>query len=148
MHIALLTPADVTAELLADFQRLLPQLTTDPLPSLAQLAAIVSSPATHILVARPPDIAGPIIGTLTLAGYRTPSGLHVWIEDVVVDAAYRGQGIGEALCRSALQLAAAEGATTVNLTSRPSRHAANQLYAKLGFVRRETNLYRLEVAAG
>jgi len=147
MHIAPLTPADVTADLLVDFHRLLPQLSADPLPSFDQLAEIVSVPTTHVLVVRVPDANGAIVGTLTLAGYRTPTGLHVWIEDVVVDAAHRGHGIGEALCRAAVELAAAQGANSVNLTSRPSRLAANQLYAKLGFVRRETNVYRLDVSA-
>jgi ribosomal protein S18 acetylase RimI-like enzyme len=70
--------------------------------------------------------------------------VRAWIEDVVVDATARGQGVGEALNRSALEVAERRGARTVDLTSRPSREAANRLYRRLGFVERETNVYRYE----
>ena len=81
---------------------------------------------------------------LTLVVFRIPTGVRAWIEDVVVDAAVRGRGVGEALSQAALTRAAAAGARTVDLTSRPSREAANRLYRRLGFVPRETNLYRYE----
>ncbi|MED5220550.1 MAG: GNAT family N-acetyltransferase, partial [Actinomycetota bacterium] len=74
-----------------------------------------------------------------------PTGLRAWIEDVVVDEAARGQGVGEALNREAIGRAQAEGATTVDLTSRPSREAANRLYQRLGFQERSTNVYRLDL---
>ncbi|HEX2184389.1 MAG TPA: GNAT family N-acetyltransferase, partial [Chloroflexota bacterium] len=61
---------------------------------------------------------------------------------VVVHEAARGQGVGEALSREALRRAAEAGARTVDLTSRPSREAANRLYRRLGFEPRETNVYR------
>ena len=77
--------------------------------------------------------------------FRIPSGVRAWIEDVVVDEAARGQGVGEALNREALRLAAEQGARTVELTSRPSREAANRLYQRLGFKMRETNVYRYEL---
>jgi ribosomal protein S18 acetylase RimI-like enzyme len=105
-----------------------------------QLRAIAAAPTTALLVAR--DEATAIHGMLTLAWYTTPTGTHFWIEDVVVDAAVRGHGIGEALCRAALTLAKTNGATSLNLTSRPSREAANRLYLRLGFALRETNVYR------
>jgi ribosomal protein S18 acetylase RimI-like enzyme len=100
----------------------------------------VASPATRLLVAH--DEAGAVIGMLTLAVFRIPTGVRAWIEDVVVDDAARGRGAGEALSRHALELARAEGARTVELTSRPSRAAANRLYQRLGFAPRETNVYR------
>jgi ribosomal protein S18 acetylase RimI-like enzyme len=102
----------------------------------------VASPATVLFVARDPHRNGEIAGTLTLALFRIPTGLRAWIEDVVVDTEARGQGIGEALTRAAIQRAVAAGATTVDLTSRPSREAANRLYVRVGFTRRETNVYR------
>ena len=68
--------------------------------------------------------------------------MRAWIEDVVVDEAARGRGVGEALNRKALELAKESGARTVDLTSRPSREAANRLYKRLGFKPRETNVYR------
>jgi ribosomal protein S18 acetylase RimI-like enzyme len=81
---------------------------------------------------------------LTLAVFRIPTGVRAWIEDVVVDQSARGQGVGEALSRRALDLAAAAGARTVELTSRPSRQAANHLYQRLGFQPRDTNVYRYQ----
>jgi len=60
----------------------------------------------------------------------------------VVDSSARGKGVGEALSREALRLAVEKGARTVELTSRPSRAAANRLYRRLGFVERETSVYR------
>jgi ribosomal protein S18 acetylase RimI-like enzyme len=92
------------------------------------------------LVARGEDQR--VVGTLTLVLYYIPTGVRAVIEDVVVDEAARGQGVGEALTRAALEVAAAKGARTVDLTSRPSRQAANRLYERLGFQRRETNVWR------
>lgn len=119
---------------------LIPQLSTsNPVPNRAQLEEIVSSPATVLFVARIDDR---IVGSLTLALFRIPTGLRAWIEDVVVDGQARGSGIGEALNRAALAEAKKRGAITVDLTSRPSRVEANRLYQRLGFVSRDTNVYR------
>ena len=68
--------------------------------------------------------------------------MRAWIEDVVVDQATRGQGVGEALTRAALNEAARRGARTVDLTSRPTREAANRLYQRSGFIQRQTNVWR------
>jgi ribosomal protein S18 acetylase RimI-like enzyme len=108
-------------------------------PTHAELAAMVSEPANRLLVRRRDGV---VIGMLTLVVVRTPTGVRAWIEDVVVDAAARKGGVGRALMRRALELAQQGGARTVDLTSRPSRVAANELYQRLGFVLRETNLYR------
>jgi ribosomal protein S18 acetylase RimI-like enzyme len=70
--------------------------------------------------------------------------VRAWIEDVVVDGAARGRGVGEALNEEAIRRAAAAGARSVDLTSRPSREAANRLYRRLGFEVRDTNVYRHE----
>jgi ribosomal protein S18 acetylase RimI-like enzyme len=85
---------------------------------------------------------GEVVGSLTLAFYRIPTGLKAWIEDVVVDDTARGRGLGEALNRAALDEARRRGAKDVSLTSRPSREAANRLYRRIGFEPRETNVYR------
>jgi ribosomal protein S18 acetylase RimI-like enzyme len=135
--------SDVTPELVDAFVRLTPQLSSSALPpSAGELAEIVASPAIVLLVARDPDHEGLIVGTLTLVLFRIPTGVRSWIEDVVVDGAYRRQGIGAALIRAAVEQARDAGARTVDLTSRPSREAANRLYRRLGFVQRETNVYR------
>jgi ribosomal protein S18 acetylase RimI-like enzyme len=114
-----------------------------PAPTREQLVALVSHPAITFLAARVDE--GPIIGILTLALFPVPTGLRAWIEDVVVDAAASRQGVGTALTRTAIEMARAAGARTVDLTSRPSREAANRLYQGLGFERRETNVYRYDL---
>jgi ribosomal protein S18 acetylase RimI-like enzyme len=138
----------VTDELVEAMERLIPQLSSSsPPPTAAELTEIVESEATHLLVARDgdgPGLGGEVVGSMTLVVFRIPTGVRAWIEDVVVDAAARGQGVGEALNRSALEVAERRGARTVDLTSRPSREAANRLYRRLGFVERETNVYRYE----
>lgn len=144
-------PAQVTDELVAAVGRLVGQLSsTAPTPARADLEAIVASPATVLIVARddPSATAGEeaVVGMLTLATFRIPTGVRAWIEDVVVDAAARGRGVGEALTLRAVELAAEAGAKTVELTSRPSREAANRLYRRMGFETRETNVYRYRAA--
>jgi ribosomal protein S18 acetylase RimI-like enzyme len=109
-------------------------------PTEDAVREIVESPATRLLVARDDDNA--IIGSLTLVLFRIPTGVRAWIEDVVVDGTARRRGVGEALSREALRLAAEAGARSVDLTSRPSRTAANRLYRRLGFEERETSVYR------
>jgi ribosomal protein S18 acetylase RimI-like enzyme len=137
---------EVTDELEAAFRRLEPQLSSsNPPPTREQLAEMVGSPAITLLVAREPDAGGEIVGSLTLAMFRIPTGLRAWIEDVIVDESQRGKGIGETLTREALAAAQGAGATTVDLTSRPSREAANRLYQRIGFERRDTNVYRYKL---
>ncbi len=146
---AVLNVSEATAvddELVEAVGRLLPQLSRSaPAPSRGELDEIVSSPATRLLVARV-DAGGPVVGMLTLAVFRIPSGVRAWIEDVVVDDAARGQGAADALSRAALDVARNAGARTVELTSRPARDAANRLYLRIGFVIRETNVYRIDLA--
>ena len=128
----------VTRELMEALGRLIPQFSTARLPTRAEVEELVASQASTLLVVRDPQI----VGALTLIVFRTPTGVHAWIEDVVVDTAMRGRGIGEALTRDAIARAKQLGANEVNLTSRPSREAANRLYQRIGFQRRNTNVYR------
>jgi len=132
----------VTDELVDAFARLVPQLSATP--GREALAGIVGSPAVTLLVAR---AGGTIVGTLTLAMFPIPTGFRAWIEDVVVDEAARGRGIGEALTAEAIGLARAAGARTVDLTSRPSRQAAGRLYERAGFTERDTRVYRYRMPA-
>ncbi len=133
--------ADVSDEVVDAFMRLIPQLSSsNPPPTKEQLQEMVDSPTTDVFVARGPD--GVITGTLTLCTFRIPTGIRSWIEDVVVDSAVGRQGTGKALTHAALARARASGATTVDLTSRPSREAANAMYIRLGFEPRTTNVYR------
>ena len=129
-----------TDELMEAMRRLIPQLSSsNPPPGRAELEEIVASPATTLFVARH---RGRIVGALTLVSFRIPTGVRTRIEDVVVDEAMRGQRVGEMLSEAALAEARRLGARSTDLTSRPSREAANRLYARMGFEQRESNVYR------
>lgn len=130
-----------TEEVVDALGKLVPQLSSAPPPDALTLAEILDS-GSIMFIAR---VDGKIVGSLTLVMYRIPTGLKAWIEDVVVDDAARGHGVGEALNRAALDEARRRGAKSVSLTSRPSREAANRLYRRLGFVQRDTNYYRYEL---
>lgn len=133
--------SDITPDVVDAFARLIPQLSSSsPAPTTEQLVEMAEAGADHLLVAL--DADGTILGSMTLVVFRIPTGVRAWIEDVVVDEAARGRGVGEALNRTALDLAYSLGSKTVDLTSRPSREAANRLYQKLGFELRSTNVYR------
>jgi ribosomal protein S18 acetylase RimI-like enzyme len=124
---------------------LVPQLSkSNPPPSLAEVEAMLASDAITQFVAR--DDGGAIIGVSTLAVFPIPTATRAWIEDVIVDESVNGQGIGSALTQAMLDHARALGCATVDLTSRPSREAANHMYKKLGFTQRETNVYRYDLA--
>jgi ribosomal protein S18 acetylase RimI-like enzyme len=143
--VAVIEVTSVTPEIVEALSALIPQLSSSAPPLTdGDLRDIAASPGTVLLVAR--DGQGAIVGSLTLVVFRAPTGPRAWIEDVVVDASTRGQGIGAALVREALDRAVAAGARTVDLTSRPSREAANRLYLRLGFAQRETNVYRWDHA--
>ena len=140
MPVTVEAATDVTPELVDAFARLIPQLSSSsPPPDADALADIVGSDVTTLFVAR--DDGGAIVGTLTLCVFRIPTAVRAWIEDVVVDGAPR-QGAGRALTLAAIDRAVELGARTVDLTSRPSREAANAMYVKLGFDLRTTNCYR------
>lgn len=125
------------------FARLIPQLSSsNSAPDADALRRIIEHDASTLFLAR---LDGRIVGSLTLAVFPIPTGVRAWIEDVVVDEQVRGHGVGEALNRAALERSRALGAITVDLTSRPSREAANRLYKRLGFVERSTNVYRFEL---
>jgi GNAT superfamily N-acetyltransferase len=121
--------------------RLLPQLDSGAkLPTKAHFKRILRSKRTHFFIA---ELDYKIIaGILTICTYDIPSGTKVWIEDVLVDESQRGKGIGKELMFFAINFAKSAGAESIELTSRPSRVEANQLYKKIGFVLRETNVYR------
>ena len=145
MSIQVEVVADISDEDLAGVNRLIPQLSrSEPPLSGDALKQIVSWDGNYLLIARDSDR---VVGMLTLVTFPIPTGLRAWIEDVVVDESVRGQGVGAALTEAAVQRAQAVGARTVDLTSRPTRQAANRLYERLGFELRETNAYRYATQA-
>jgi ribosomal protein S18 acetylase RimI-like enzyme len=132
----------VTDELVDAAGRLLPQLSKSAAPLDAEdLARIAGHQATTLFVARIQDV---IVGMLTLVTFPLPSGPRARIEDVVVDLDARGQGVGTALTMAAIDQAQAQGARSIDLTSRASRVAANRLYQQLGFQLRDSNVYRYQ----
>jgi ribosomal protein S18 acetylase RimI-like enzyme len=136
---ALTEPTAKDAEAMA---RLVPHLSACRPPDLGELRDLVFSGSVTVFVAR---LGDEIVGTLSLATFAIPTGRRAWIEDVIVDPAHRGKGVASQLVEAALRLAAETGCRTVDLTSRPSRAEANRLYARLGFIRRETNVYRISL---
>jgi ribosomal protein S18 acetylase RimI-like enzyme len=136
-------PEDAAA-LHAALQGLVPQLSrSNPPPTVDAVRAILAHEAITQFVARTGD--GTIVGVSTLATFPIPTGWRAWVEDVIVDEASGGQGIGRLLTEAMLDRARALGCTTVDLTSRPSREVANHLYRKVGFRPRETNVYRFDL---
>jgi ribosomal protein S18 acetylase RimI-like enzyme len=119
---------------------LLPQLSASPQRLTEQdLHTVIQSDTTRLLMAEEDDR---YIGSLTLVVFRIPSGTRARIEDLVVQETARGRGVGRALVQKAIEMAKALGAEAVDLTTHPSREAANQLYKKLGFEIQGTNVYR------
>ena len=146
MTVELITAA--TPELHEAMGRLLPQLSRSAAPmSEADVERFLSQSSVHLFVFRAEtadaDGNNPILGMLSLATFEIPTGVRAWVEDVVVDEAARGQGAGQSLVVAAIEHAKKVGARTVDLTSRPTREAANRLYQRAGFQLRETNVYRV-----
>lgn len=134
---------EATDEVVAAVARLLPQLSsTAGAPDHESVDRMLRSDANTLLLAR---TDGRVVGMLTLIRFALPSGPRCRIEDVVVDDAARGHGVGATLTSEALRLAEASGARTVDLTSRPSRRSANRLYERLGFEARDSQVYRFVV---
>ncbi len=142
---AIVYATDAEDGVLEAINKLLPQLSSSAIPmTVEQLNEMLNHDAITLVVARD-KVSLNIVGVLTLATFRIPTGIRAWIEDVIVDTSARGKGIGELLTRKALDIAREKGAKTVELTSRPSREAANRLYQRIGFKIRETNVYRYEL---
>ncbi|MGV4302183.1 GNAT family N-acetyltransferase [Trueperella pyogenes] len=128
-----------TPELEAAFARLIPQLSSAQPMDIEQIEQLIAQQAIDLLLYKDEDA---IQGMLTLVTFTIPTGVRAWIEDVVVDDTARGKGAGRALVEAACDLATKRGVKTVDLTSRPSREAANRLYQRCGFEARQTNVYR------
>lgn len=133
---------EINSEIVDALSRLIIQLSPDSkIPCRDTLARIVNNKGSYLFIVRNPDI----IATLTLLVVESPTGVKAWIEDVVVDSKARGQQVGEKLLVHAIEFAKTLDVSSVNLTSMPERVAANRLYQKVGFEKRETNVYRLKI---
>ena len=138
-------PSQADETTLRAVNQLLPQLSSSAPPlNLERLIEIIQSSSVHLYIAREEQ---EVLGMLSLVLFTIPTGIRAWVEDVVVDEKDRGKGVGKALSEHALKEASRLGAKTVDLTSRPSRVAANQLYQRVGFAKRDTNVYRFSHAS-
>lgn len=127
--------------LVADINRLLTQLSsTHHAVTKEELLRILSSPNTHLYVLQHGER---VIGMITLCTYQCLTGKKAWIEDVLVDEPFRGQGWGKMMVQKVIDIIRKQGDTALMLTSRPARIAANRLYRSMGFEQRETNVYRM-----
>ena len=143
MSVEVAIATEVTGELVDQLNGLLLQLSSSAsVLTIDAVREIVDSDASSLFVA---TRNGKVIGTLTLVVFTIPSGRRAWIEDVVVDESARGTGVGEALTLAAIAEARRRSVRSLDLTSRASRVDAHALYQKLGFVTRETNVYRLSL---
>ena len=142
--IDVLEPADSADDaVLGAFARLIPLLSTSaPIPDRDRIERVLGHPGNTVFAARTRDAERRILGLLTLVHIELPTGTEARVEDVVVDDAARGLGLGRALVVAALEAAAKQGARYVDLTSAPRRVAARQLYQRLGFEQRETGVFR------
>ncbi len=129
------------------FERLIPQLSNSAkIPTWDELEDLIQSKAGIVLAAfDDEDHEEKILGTMTLVVFRIPTGVRAWVEDVVVGTESRGKGIGEKLIRASIARAEAEGAKTIDLTSRPTRVEAHRLYKRCGFEMRETCVFRIKL---
>lgn len=135
--------SQIDEKTVAAFKKLIPQLVgRDDYPTFEELKNIVKSDNIHLLAAIDND---EILGSLTLAIYHIPTGKKAIIEDVVVDNDARGRGLASHLMNRGIEIARENGARKIELTSNPTRIAANKMYLKLGFKLRETNFYRLDL---
>ncbi len=143
MSVRIETVGEATPELQSALAALLIQLNPSLLvPSLDHLKATVADPAVRLVLARQ---GSEIVGTAAVVVYTTPIWVKARIEDVVVDEAARGRGVGEALVKGCIEVARSRGVVIVELQSARSREAANRLYSRLGFELRDSNVYRLKL---
>jgi len=136
---------EATPEIHAALARLLPQLNPKlVLPDMERLRRLVADPDVTMLVALDGD---EIVGTTTVIVYTTPFWIKARLDEVVVDAAARGKGVGEALVKEALDVGRRRGAEVAELQSGrgPQRAAAHRLYERLGFKIRDTDVMRIEL---
>ena len=143
MNTTVISPVTYEASHYEAVCRLLGQLTTRKIGFTDDAyRRLIASPNSRLFLLQHGD---EVAGMLTLGMYLSPTGSKAWIEDVVVDEACRGCGLGRVLVAHAMGYCEAEGMDRVYLTSYPRRVAANALYQSMSFERKETNMYKLEL---
>ena len=131
-----------SAEYHEAMQRFLNQLTTHPMTlTETMFRQLIDSENSHLFFLMK---EGQIAGMLTVGIYYSPTGGKAWIEDVVVDETFRGQGLSKRLVAHAIEFTQSKQIPLLMLTSNPKRIADNKLYQAMGFSRKETNVYRMK----
>ena len=121
---------------------LLDQLVSTPVVFTEQnLRDLLASDSSHLFGV---FCDGELAGMLTLGTYMSPTGVKYWVEDVVVDHDYRGNSLGRRLIDYAIAYVKEQGKSTLMLTSKPARVAANKLYQSVGFQAKQTNVYKMD----
>lgn len=141
MKIEICRVREYSSNLIAAFERLLPQLSSSAAtPSQEYVEGLLASDNMHLFVAKMED--GAIVGMLSLVVVDIPTGRKAWIEDVVTDSLCRGCGVGKMLVEKAIEEARNASVKRIYLTSNPSRLAAHALYRKCGFESYDTTVFR------
>lgn len=136
---------EISEEQFARVGALLQTLNAEAPPlDIIRLREILVNDSFNLFIAE--DENGLITGMLTLTNCHTLAGSKFWIEDVVVDPAHRGKGIGRALVRAAVNYVKEnEPFPTIYLTSNPSRVTARSLYMSEGFEEYDTGVFRIKI---
>jgi len=111
------------------------------------LREILASQTTTLFIAQDKK-TNKIAGMATLIVYRIPYVRKAYFDDLVVDDAFRGLGIGSALIKKVIESAIEKKAAYIDFTSRPRREESNHLYEKFGFQKRNANVYRCIIDYG
>ena len=139
------TVQKVDSELIKALKYLIPQLTPEGQPITKEVVEQIINPANESELLIATNKEGKIVGTLTLIAFNIPTGKKAFIEDVIVDESARGLGLGKGLMEKAITIAKEKKVNRIELSSRPVRVPANELYLSMGFKIRETNFFRLEL---
>lgn len=134
---------NVTTKAVEELNKLLQQVSKNPSPlTYAGLLDFIKDPAVTLLTMKD---GGVIIGMGTLIAFHTINGKRGNLEHIIVDEAYRGQGLGEKLCKQLIEVAREQKLKQLELTSNADRVAARALYQKLGFEPRDTGVFKLKL---
>ena len=127
---------------LKDLDGLMQELSASSFCDKELLSAALGDANVHVYVIRN---GGHIVATGTLCIKHTLEFAIADIESVVVSSGCRGRGYGRELMSAMIDAAKGFQAHHIQLTSNPARVVANRIYQELGFVKYETNCYKMSL---